>query len=73
MENGFFSQMCKEAMDELAAGDKGWKEADGNTLILACFGMLSNHLTSRIVKPLWWFAGSVFAGVVGYLVTLILG
>ena len=71
--NDFFMRMCKEAQEELASGEKGWKEADTNTLLLACFGMLSNHLTSRIVKPLWWFAGSVFAGVIGYLVSVVLG
>jgi len=69
----FFMRMCREAQEELASGEKGWKEADTNTLLLACFGMLSNHLASRIVKPLWWFAGSVCAAVIGYIVHLVLG
>lgn len=71
--NGFFTKMCKEAQDELASGIKSWKEIDTNTLVLACFGMLSNHLTTKLAKPLWWFAGSVCAGVIGYLVKLVLG
>lgn len=65
--------MCHEAMDELASGKQGWKDADSNTLILACFGMMFNHLSRRIVKPLWFFAGSAAAGVIGYIVTLIIG
>ena len=71
--NDFFSRMCKEAQDELASGKKSWKELDTNTLVLACFGMLSNHLTAKLSKPLWWFAGSVCAGVIGYIVKLALG
>lgn len=70
MNNDFFMQMCKEAQDEIASGEKGWKEADTNTLLLACFGMLSNHLTSRLVRPLWFFAAAVATGVIGYLVSL---
>jgi hypothetical protein len=72
MNDDFFSQMCREAQDELASGKKSWREVDSNTLLLAAFGMLSNHLTSKIAKPLWWFAGSVSAGVLGYLVHLIM-
>lgn len=71
--NDFFARMCKEATEELASGEKGWKDADTNTLLLACFGMLYNHLASRIVKPLWFFAGSVFAGIVTYVIISILG
>ncbi len=72
MANDFFARMCKEAQDEIASGEKGWKEADTNTLLLACFGMLSNHLTHKITRPLWWFAGSVFAAVITYIVSSIL-
>lgn len=68
--DGFFSKMCREAMEEMASGEKGWKETDPNTLILACFGMLTNHLTHKIVRPLWFFAGSVGAAVIGYLINL---
>lgn len=71
--NSFFVKMCKDAMNELASGEKGWREADTNTLLLACFGMLTNHLTSRIVKPLWFFAGTVFAAGVGYFIMQVLG
>lgn len=73
MNNDFFSKMCKEAMEELAAGEKGWHEADTNTLVMACFGMLTNHLAHKITKPLWFFSGSVGAGVIGYIIHLILG
>lgn len=68
MNNDFFTKMCKEAIEELASGEKGWREADTNTLLLGCFGLLYNHLTSRLVKPLWFFAGSVFAGIVAYII-----
>ena len=71
--NDFFKRMCKEAQEDLASGRKGWREADNNTLLLACFGMLSNHLAHSVTKPLWFFAGSMFCGVVGYLITRVLG
>ena len=67
-DNGFFQQMCKEAYDEIASGKKGWKDVDTNTLLMACFHGLFNHLTHKITKPLWFFAGSVGAAVIGYLV-----
>jgi len=70
-----FDKMCKEAMEELAAGDKTWKEIETNTLLLACIGMVYNSLMHRIgklSKPLWWFAGSVFAAFITYLVSVIL-
>ena len=70
--NDFFHRMTREAMEELASGDRGWREVEPNTLILACFGMLTNHLTSRIVKPLWFFAGGVVTGVVWFIVSKIL-
>ncbi len=71
--NGFFRKMCKEATEELAAGDKGWKEADTNTLLMACFGMLTNHLTHNLARPLWFFASAVAAGVTGHLIHLFMG
>jgi len=71
--NDFFMRMCKEAQKELASGDKSWKEIDTNTLFLAGFGMLSNHLTAKLSKPLWFFAGSVAAGVIGYIVKQVIG
>jgi hypothetical protein len=64
--------MCKEAQDEIASGEKGWKEADTNTLLLACFGMLSNHLTHKLARPLWFFASSIAAGVVAYIIISVL-
>ena len=69
----FFWKMCREAQVELASGKKGWKEVDTNTLILACFGMLTNHLTSKLAKPLWFFASAVCAGVIGYITKSVLG
>ena len=72
MENDFFARMCKEAQDEIASGDKGWKEADTNTLLLACFGLLTNHLTHKLSRPLWWFAGAVSVGIVAYIVDAVL-
>jgi len=71
--NDFFAKMCKEAQDELASGKQGWREAPTNTLLLACFGMLSNHLTSKLAKPLWFFSSAVCAGVIGYIIKSVLG
>lgn len=72
MNNDFFDRMCKEAQDEIASGEKGWRAADTNTLLLACFGMLTNHLTHKLARPLWWFAGSVSVGVITYIVSCFL-
>lgn len=71
--NNFFTRMCREAQGELASGKKSWKEIDTNTLILACFGMLSSHLTNKLTKPLWFFASCVCAGVIGYIVKQVVG
>ena len=73
MENDFFNRMTKEAMDELASGNQGWREAETNTLILACFGVLTNHLAHMLVKPLWFFACTVAAGVIWFIVGGIIG
>ncbi len=73
MADDFFNRMCKEAQDEIASGDKGWKAADTNTLLLACFGLLTNHLTHKITRPLWFFASSVAAGVIAFIVKSVLG
>ena len=72
-DNEFFQKMVKEAIEDLASGEKGWREADSNTLILACFGMLSNHLTRKLAKPLWFFSGCVAAGVIWLIVSKVLG
>ena len=71
--NDFFQRMTKEAIEELASGEKGWRDADTNSLVLACFGMLYNHLAHKITKPLWFFAGSVFAGIITYITISVLG
>ena len=71
--NDFFRRMYKEAIDELASGEKGWKETDTNTLFLACFGMLANHLTHKVTRPLWLFASSVAMGVIVYIIINVFG
>ena len=69
MANDFFNQMCKEALDELASGESGsWRDVSPNVLVMAAFGMLTNHLAHNITRPLWFFASSVFAGVVAFIV-----
>ncbi len=74
MNNDFFMRMCKDAMEELASGGAGtnWRDIDTNTLLMAAFGMLYNRLVSRLAKPLWLFAGSIFAGVVAYVLISLL-
>ncbi|GAH59948.1 unnamed protein product, partial [marine sediment metagenome] len=57
--NSIFERMLKEAQDELASGEKTWREMETNTLLLACFGMLYNslmHKVARLSRPLWFFA-----------------
>jgi len=71
--NDFFFRMCKEAQDELASGRKSWKEIETNTLVLASFGFLTNHLTHKLTKPLWFFAGSIATGVIAYIIRSFLG
>ena len=68
--NDFFMRICEEAAAELASGDKSWKDVHPNTLLLAAFGMLNNHLTSGIIKPLWFAAGTIFTGTVGWLISI---
>ena len=71
MNNSFFSKMTKEAIEELASGEKSWREVKTNVLVLACFGILTNHLTHKLARPLWWFAGSVCAGVITYIISVV--
>ena len=71
--NDFFSRMTKEAMEELASGRKSWREVESNILLLACFGMLYNHLGSKLVKPLWFAACTVAAGLVWMIISKVLG
>ncbi|KKL72437.1 hypothetical protein LCGC14_2084910 [marine sediment metagenome] len=73
MANDLFLRMCKEAQDEIASGEKGWREAETNTLLLACFGLLTNHLTHNLARPLWFFASSIFLGIVAYVVFKFMG
>ena len=73
-DNDFFSKMYKEALSELADGKEGtWREVSPNVLIMACMGMLANHLSHRITKPLWWFVGTAGTVAVGYIVSLFVG
>ncbi|MBA7608652.1 hypothetical protein ES703_15831 [subsurface metagenome] len=72
MNNDFFTRMCKEARDELASGEKSWREIETNTLFLACFGMLYNQLMHKLAYPLRWLAGCAVAAVITYIVSVIL-
>ena len=72
-QNGLFEKMCRDAVDEIASGDEGWREASPNVLIMACFGMLTNHLYHKITRPLWFVAGSAVAAAISFIVTNILG
>ncbi|GAI72883.1 unnamed protein product [marine sediment metagenome] len=69
----FLMRMCREAADELAHGNKTWREIETNTLFLACVGMVMNHMTTKIARPLWFFAGSVFCALVGWGISVLLG
>ena len=71
--NDFFQKMCKEALEELTSGEKSWRAIETNTLFLACVGMVSNHLIHRITRPLWFVAGTVFAGFVTWGISALLG
>lgn len=66
----FFMNMCKKAMQELSSGEEGtnWKDIDTNTLFLAAFGMLYNHMAKKVVRPLYLLAFSVLAGVIAYII-----
>ncbi len=69
--DSFFMRMCAEAEEELASGKTSWRDVPSNVLILAAFGMLSNHLASRIVRPLWLFAGTVFAAGAAFILDML--
>lgn len=72
MNNDFFTKMYKEAIKELASGEKSWKEIETNTLFLACFGLLYNSLMHKLAYPLRWLAGCAIAAVITYVVSVIL-
>ena len=67
-----FTKMCKEAIEELAHGDKSWKDIETNTLLLACVGMVYNSLMHKLAYPLRWLAGCAVAAVITYIVSVIL-
>ena len=69
MQNGMFDRMCKEAQKDLADGDKGWRDVSPNVLIMACFGILSNHLAHKLLRPLWFFGGAVATGVIWLIIS----
>ena len=74
--NDFLKKMQEEAVKELLEScrkEGGWRKCDTNTFVLACFGLLTNHLTSRLARPLWFFAASVCGGVIWFIVSSILG
>ena len=69
-----FNKMVSEAMEEVA--NKGWKEANQNAVTLAAFGMLNKLVSNRmhtITRPFWWAAGAIGAGVIAYVISLIMG
>jgi len=67
--NDFFMNMCKEAMQDLASGKHGsWREVPPNTLLLAAFGMLYNHMAKKVVIPLYFLAFSVLAGGIAFII-----
>jgi len=72
MENDFFNRMCKDAINQVASGGQSWRDAPPNVLIMACFGLLTNHLSHKLTRPLWFAASSIATGVIGYLVFLTL-
>ena len=71
--NGILHRMQEEAIKELCNGKTNWRECNPNTLVLACFGLFSQYLTDKLSKPLWFFAGSVSAGVTWFIVSSIFG
>lgn len=70
--NDFFSSICRDAQNELASGKETWRTINTNTLLLACFGMLSDNLSSKLAKPLWVFASSVAIGIAVYVTKAVL-
>ncbi|GAI05279.1 unnamed protein product [marine sediment metagenome] len=69
----FLMRMCREAADDLASGKKSWREIETNTLFLACVGMVINNLKHSITRPLWFFAGTAFTGLVAWGISTWLG
>ena len=71
-DNGLWSQMTREAFEELATGKKSWRECDTNTLLMACFHAHSNHMYHKLLKPLWFFSAAIGTAVVGFLLNTFL-
>ena len=71
-DNDFFAKMTKDAIDELAEGVTSWRDMPPNVLIMACFGMLTNHLTHKFLRPMWGFVGVAGTIAVGYIASIIL-
>ncbi len=72
--NGLFERMYKDALNELAEGKEGtWRQVSPNVLIMACMGMLANHLTHRITKPLWALFVIVASGLIWWAISSFLG
>ncbi len=67
VNDDFFASICRDAKHELASGKETWRTINTNTLLLACFGMLSDNLSSKLAKPLWVFASSVAIGLAIYI------
>lgn len=67
--NGFMDEMMHSAMQEIARGDKGWKEFDPNTLTLAMCCYLKNVISEALVKPLYWLSGVMAAGILWSVVS----
>jgi len=55
-------------MEDLASGNPSWREADTNTLFLACFGAFIKRLEKYVARPLWFLTGTIFAGMIAYIV-----
>ncbi len=73
MGNGLLHEMCKDATEELASGKQTWRAMPTNTLLLACLGMFAKNIKDNIARPLWFFASSIFIGVMGALANWFIG
>lgn len=73
MANDFLARMQKEAINELADGKKSWKDVSPNVLIMAVSGLITNHLTHKLMRPMWAFVGVVAAGILWWAVSGFLG
>ncbi len=65
--------MTKEARDELASGEVGWREANPNVLMLAVVGMMFKGLREMLMRPLWLLASGVSVAVIADIVFKVIG